>query len=363
LLRFSPSIDDVGNDASLATEASHRHSVDWQCGPPWARAGDFIDESGRWLAAANTKANAQICDLTAAKISLQLNHPGRVMSVAFGPGRSYFATGGVDETTIIWVVGPDGSPKVEARLEHQARVNKVAISPNGRWLITKTAKGLDTLWNIEDLARPFIAKVINIGPGRPDFVAFTHDSGWLVTGGRGNEVHLWNLKTDSRDIDVTTLEHDSTVRVARFNSTGEWLLTRPYRNSLLYFWHMQDTNSPPVLVKSVTTDGGVAGTYFDKSGRWLVTMGKDKTLRLWDLESDDVLSSSRIVLNGDDSIRAFAVSPGAEWLATLDADGFVRLWPLSDERLLNWAQRQAGRALTEKERQVYGITALSSTTF
>ena len=90
-------------------------------------------------------------------------------------------------------------------------------------------------------------------------------------------------------------------------------------------------------------------------GKRIVTGSDDKTVRVWNLEDDD-LGASAIVLRGHHgAVTAVELSADGRRLVTSSRDGTVRVWLLRIEDLLAVARRLAGRPLTDEEREMYDI--------
>ncbi|HYW78364.1 MAG TPA: hypothetical protein VE890_02270 [Thermoguttaceae bacterium] len=73
----------------------------------------------------------------------------------------------------------------------------------------------------------------------------------------------------------------------------------------------------------------VRATRFTSDGRWLVTVGEDRTARLWDFSSDPP-ATSPIVLRGYGApITSVAISADDQWLAIGDQESTTTLWNLA----------------------------------
>ena len=77
----------------------------------------------------------------------------------------------------------------------------------------------------------------------------------------------------------------------------------------------------------------ITGIAFSPNGRWISTVGIDRTLRIWDSRT----ASQRAVLYGGhrDWMRAVAYAPSGARLATVGDDGGARIWDLQQGKKLH----------------------------
>ena len=62
------------------------------------------------------------------------------------------------------------------------------------------------------------------------------------------------------------------------------------------------------------------------NGRWLATGSMDKTVLLWDLESDDPYSKPSVLVGHEEGISSLAFTPDNRWLVSGSYDSTARIW-------------------------------------
>ena len=146
-------------------------------------------------------------------------------AVAFHPNGKYVAVGGLD-----WLAtsGADGALCVwdlEARekfLTLEAGVTAIAFDPTGRYLAAGTfsqAGQSVVVWDFEKQEKVFDL------PGHHDrinAIAFSPDGSWLVSGGDDSTIRVWNVLTGRL---MVARQFDAAVQSLAFSPDGKYLLT------------------------------------------------------------------------------------------------------------------------------------------
>lgn len=149
--------------------------------------------------------------------------------------------------------------------------------------------------------------------------------------------------------ELATAGHQARMAVARhWAENSKRLLDRRADESMFLAGVSLDTELREGMQPSMTTEQvlrdamtqvdpqglpgheeSIRATVFTSDGHWLVTVGEDRTARLWDFSSDPP-AASPIVLRGFGApITAVAISPDDRWLAIADQDSTVTLWNLA----------------------------------
>jgi WD40 repeat protein len=159
-----------------------------------------------------------------------LPHQG-VSAVAFSPDSTIIATGGEDQTVMLWSA-PTGSP-LGKPLIHQYPVTQVAFSPDGKSLLTAVSVrsrndlGEARLWDArtgESLIGPLQHT------GNISAIGFSPNGQTLLTASRDKTVQLWDACTGlPRGI---AFSHSQEVSAARFSHDGKYVLTSSWDNAV-----------------------------------------------------------------------------------------------------------------------------------
>ena len=187
---------------------------------------------------------------------------GPVTAVAISPDGKWLVTGGWDKTPRLWDLSA-AEPEKTARVlaGHTEAVVTVAISADGKWLVTGSADRTARLWDLSAAEPEQTARVLAGHTSPVIAVAISADGKWLVTGSADNTARLW---------DLSAAEPEQTERVLAGHSS-------------------------PVVAVALSADG-----------KWLVTGSWDKTARLWDLSAAEPEKTERVLAGHTGPVNAVA---------------------------------------------------------
>ncbi|MGC9395145.1 MAG: eIF2A-related protein [Anaerolineae bacterium] len=246
--------------------------------------------------------------LPASSASVQ-HSSGVVWAVAISPDGQWVATAGSDRYVRIWdAAGEEAADP----LWHFGDALALAFSPDGRWLATGSGDGSARLWSTatwQEAARFYLDAAVHT-------VAFNETDEGLVlaAGGTDGVVLVWDVATQQ-----LVLEVQSGPPVS---SEVEMMPLRPACDLVAtdLFSYTFQANFEDRLAHNLA---------FSPEGNWLVTIGRDNVLQVW----DTVLWAVIARLPQEDSVSALAFSPDGRWLATGSRDHFARVWRTGDWEL------------------------------
>ena len=234
-------------------------------------------------------------------------HPDSINAIALSPDGTQLATAGGDWVVRLWEVS---TGKYINRLTgHSSAVNSVAFSPDGK--ILASAGSTLHLWDA-NTGEPLHADSRDLGS--IDLLVFSPDGKTLATGGGWDHtVHLWNVNTGMlrtglkghtgkiRDMAFSpdsmrliTASRDKTLRLWDIN-TGTEQKNLPTRddaiNPLVAADRMLKFLEQGVLPKE---RDNVHSVKFSTDGSELISISKDGSLHLWDVDTGRYLLSSAL---------------------------------------------------------------------
>jgi WD40 repeat protein len=322
-----------------------------------------------WLATGSYDDTARLWDLKAtdpaANPIVLAGHSGKLTSCAFSPDDQWLATGSEDDTARLWNLksGDPASNPIILR-GHGDAITTLAFSPStstnpgGRWLATGSSDHSVRLWDLhasDPAANPVILR------GHDDAIvtmAFSPDGQWLVTGSADSFTRLWNMGTSvpAENPEILRGPNDEVSQIA-FSQDGRWLAAGSLDGSA-FLWDLNTANPPANPLSLRQSNLPIFAVTFSLSGHWLATAGGGGTIWLWNLNTANPQANPAELLGNTNPVTTLAFSTGASsdtldrWLASGSQDGSVRLWDLQTNDL-NAAPRLMS---TDPNHPVVGLT-------
>jgi len=256
-----------------------------------------------------------------------VGHDAAVNSVSFSPDGKTLATGSTDQTIKLWNV--ETGKKIRTFKGHDAAVNSVSFSPDGKTLVTG---GYDVkLWNVEtgEEIRTFKGHDAAVKS-----VSFSPDGKTLVTG--SHDVKLWNVETGE---EIRTLKgHDSYIWSVSFSPDGKTLVTGS-ADRTTRLWNAETGKEIRILKGH---DDVVTNVSFSPDGKTLATGSADKTIKLWNVETDLV----RTLKGHDKAVNIVSFSPDGKTLASSSYPQDLKLWNVETGKEIRTLKDSAGASLS-----------------
>ncbi len=242
-------------------------------------------------------------------------HEGSLYSAEFSPDGLWVATASFDQHVFIWPSGLGPDPR---RLDHNSAALAVAISGDGKLVLTGDTKGLGHVWESATgrELQPLIGHAFDI-----DSVAFSSDAKLAATTGSDGTIIVWDTATGEQVQVLGSGEYAQWV--VRFSPDGRHLLAGgdDYTATL---WDIQTGEK----VHEFVTEGAIYALAFSSDGKLAFSGNDAHFIQAWDTATGQEVSR----IDASSSIFALALTPDNRY--AISAGKTLGLYELATGKLV-----------------------------
>lgn len=300
---------DVSNGQVLRTLPGHTEEV----------AAIAFSPSGRQLASGGYDQNVRLWDLQPVSPSATLTgHRGPVWSVAWTrDGR--LVSGGTDRTIRLWDVST--ARIIRSLNGHTQPITALALNGDGQTLVSTSGDGQVKAWNLTDNNE---SRTIFSSTSAELALAVSPDGHSVVIGGAGRAGRI--VDQLSGKVQVTGPSHSATVTAVARQPNGDQIATASV-DGVVKLWSSAD-GSERVSFRAHDS-GGVAALLFAPDGRWLVSAGGDRAIKIWRIAPGFGKEPVAVLFGHSGPVSTLSISGDGAWLASGGADEVVKVWDLA----------------------------------
>jgi WD40 repeat protein len=255
----------------------------------------------------------QVWDLLSHQPTSFSGHSGTVLSLAVSPDGKSLGSASYDRTVRLWNL-ESGEEQSHFR-EHTDHVRAVAFHPNGQEVASAGSDRHIRRWNIRN-NQPNGSWIGH--DARIRALTFTPSGDRLVSAGEDKRICVWNTKDNSLMVSLDTVRDEGEV-LTLATCQVENLLASGHQNGNVNIWdsargvrlHSLHGHSDKVRCLAFTPDG-----------KTLASGGDDKTIRLWHVQTGELLLSIPV----EHAVNGLAFDHKGRRLAAALYDGAVKIW-------------------------------------
>ncbi len=256
-------------------------------------------------------------------ISLQRNltgHSNSVTSVAISPDGRTLVSGSSDNTIKVWDLV---TFREKATLTgHSDWVLSVAISPDGRTLVSGSYDNTIKVWDLATLR----GKVTLRGFSDDVFsVAISPDGRTFVTGSVDSTIKVWDLATRSPRVKATLRGHSNSVRSVAISPDSGTIVSGSDDNTIKV-WDLATLREKATLTGHSNSVRSVA---ISPDSGTIISGSYDNTIKVWDLAT---LREKATLTGHSNSVRSVAISSDSGTIVSGSYDNTIKVWDLATLR-------------------------------
>ncbi len=218
---------------------------------------------------------------------------------------------------------------VTALRGHDGAVTSVVYTADGRSIVTAGADATLRIWN----ASGGLLRTIELDHGPATSIALLGNR--VLTGHGEGQIDLWDV--DRADKISSFRRNEAHVWAVTFAGEPERFAAggHDWKVSL---WDARLKEGPVHVFEG--HESAAKALAFSPSGPHLASAGADRTVKLWNTDTLDLVRTYR---GHKDFVTTLAFSPNGRMLASAALDGQIRLWSTSSGRLFQIMRGHKGR--------------------
>ena len=248
-------------------------------------------------------------------------HSDTVWTVAISPDGKTLVSGGSDKTIKIWNLQTGNLRRTLTG--HTDAVRAIAMSQDGALLASASGDKTIKIW---DLQSGTLLRTLTGHLGPVWSVAIGSDGQTLASGSYDSTVKIWSLQTGT--LRHTFPEHYESIWSVAISPDGQTLVSAAY-DGTIKIWDLQTGDLRRTLASG--NSEAIRSVAISPDGQTLVSGSWDKTVKIWNLQTGELLHT---LVGHSDRVLSVAISPTGETIASGSLDRTIKLWDLKTGLLL-----------------------------
>ena len=250
-------------------------------------------------------------------------HDGDVKALAFVPNSSIVYSAGADGKLIKWDLN-DSSNRGQILMQNANLSNTaLSISPDGKWLACGTDGAGIQLFNLSYMGLNPTPLILNGHSGKIRALIFSPDNQTLYSTGKDNTIIKWDVKNQTNK---QTISNTGAIAKMDISTDGSTIAAGTSDGEIVVFYTGQDYFKKVIHSDKSNPISCIAQS---KNGKLLATGDKQGNISIWSVDSGKLIATLRGHL-AKTIVQDLQFSPDNQLLGSVGKDGTVRLWDLSD---------------------------------
>jgi WD40 repeat protein len=191
---------------------------------------------------------------------------------------------------------------------HTQNVNVLAISPDGKKLVSGSDDKNIKVWNLET------GKLIRTLSGHSDSVhalAISKNGKILVSAGDDKTIKVWDLTTGT--LNRSWIGHADWVRSLAMSADGKTIASGSF-DKTIKLWNIAQEKAVNSLTPNLQT---VTSLAFSPNGKILASASRDRKIKLWDIASGKEIRTFKIQ---NSNVTSLVFSPDGKMIVSSNRD-------------------------------------------
>jgi WD40 repeat protein len=253
-------------------------------------------------------------------------HFAKVNAVAIHPNGNSLISGSDDKQVILWDLK---TGKILYNFVGQGEaVLSVAISPDGKEIISGSVDRKISSWQLETKKFNRTFYYLNNTYSHHGFVnavAYSGDHRIIVSGSTDTKIIIWGRHTGQYKRILNG--HTKAVLAIAISPDNKTLVSGS-ADKTIRIWNLQTGEQRFIINEHLAEVNTLAIT---PDGKILLSGSRDKTIKIWNLDTGELYCT---FIQHSTEVLAIAIHPDGKTIASSSQDGIIKLWNLQNGEIL-----------------------------
>ncbi|KIY43627.1 WD40 repeat-like protein [Fistulina hepatica ATCC 64428] len=251
---------------------------------------------------------------------------GQVNRLAISPDKRFLAAA-IHKKINIYEIASTSSKPLTTLEAHTNNVTSVCFHSEGKWLVTGSEDGTIKIW---DLRRTGLVHR-NYDNGSPVNDVVVHpNQGELISCDQAGSIKQWDLGENLCYHELTP-DAEAPIRSVTLASDGS-LLVAGNNKGRCYVWKVNDDPELPrfqAVTKFTAHEKYLTRCLLSPDTKYLATCSADRTVKIWSISSDYTFHQDKVLVGHQRWVWDCAFSADSAYLVTASSDHSARLWEMA----------------------------------
>jgi WD40 repeat protein len=244
-------------------------------------------------------------------------HSESVTDLAISSDGKYVISASIDGSLILWDISSGRERYTLGGYENiiwDVAINPVAISPDGKYAISVSVDNTLKVWNLSNGREH---RALKGHDGSINDLAISSNSQSVISASEDGTLIVWNIENGKRR--YTLRGHDNAITAVKISPNGKLAVSASADRNLVV-WNLQNGKKCLTLKGHSEVINSIA---ISPDGMFVVSASDDNTLIVWNLHS----GQQHCVFTGhQSSVYSVAISQNALFVVSGSYDGTTKIW-------------------------------------
>lgn len=248
------------------------------------------------------------------QLVVQTGHTAPINALAISPNGKFILTSDWNRQTKLWDIESSKELKSFPNLDLPRGYNKLSIHPNNQVFVVGTPYGS---LKICELASGRIVKELALNGSEITDVKFSPKGNFLMASWGDGRVAIW--KTDDYKLYITLKSPHNVISTIQFSPNEKWLLSGGLGGTLL-LWDVKTQRPKKTLLRK---GAAIYSTAFSPNGKYIVSGGEDGLVKLFKTVNGQYINAFE---EHQDGILNVDFNQDNKTIVSGDRSGRILLW-------------------------------------